>query len=93
MCVLFIKLFYFVLVPPVTLAINCLCPSDAAGASAGQADGDPAGRCRAGETPGSGLEDPPRRLKVPQRHPEHKRSRRRRQQRQPRWDKFRQIKE
>lgn len=59
--------------------------SDAAGASAGPADGDPAGRCSPGAAPGSGLEDPPRRLKVPQRRPEHQRSGRRRQQRQPRY--------
>lgn len=69
---------------PVILIINRLCPSDAAGASAGPADGDPAGRRRPGATPGSGLEDPPRRLKVPQRRSEHQRSRCRRQQRQPR---------
>lgn len=61
-----------------------MCPLDAAGATAGQADGDPAGCRRAGATPGSGLEDPPRRLKVPQRRPEHQRGRRRHQQRQPR---------
>lgn len=59
--------------------------TDAAGASAGPADGDPAGRCSPGAAPGSGLEDPPRRLKVPQRRPEHQRSGRRRQQRQPRY--------
>lgn len=49
----------------------CLHWSDAAGASAGEADGDPAGRRSPGTAPGSGLEDPPRRLKVPQQHAEH----------------------
>lgn len=61
-------------------------PSDPAGASAGTADGDPAGRRRPGATPSPGLEDPPRRPEVPQRRPEHQRSGRRRQQGQPRYE-------
>lgn len=57
------------------LTAVCLCPPDAIGASAGEADGDPAG-CRCpGTTPGSRLEDPPRRLKVPQQCTEHQRKR------------------
>lgn len=63
---------------------SSVCLSDAAGASPGSADGNPAGCCRAGTAPGSGLEDPPGRLKVPHRHPKHQRSRCRGQQRQPR---------
>lgn len=40
--------------------------SDATGASAGEADGDPTGRRCPGATSSSGLENPPCCLKVPQ---------------------------
>lgn len=62
-----------------------LCPADAAGAPAGKANGDTAGRRSPGAPAGTRLEDPPCRPEVPQRRSEHQRCRRRRrQQRRPR---------
>lgn len=62
-----------------------LCPADAAGAPAGKANGDSAGRRGPGAPAGTRLEDPPCRPEVPQRRSEHQRCRRRRrQQRRPR---------